>query len=134
MHHHVIIKSFLYFMLLLVNVCIYALQQKFYDVLEIMGLMMQTIFGGLENFLLSSSFQQPSLCPSLCPFLLLQYIVLLFIIISPKLTMTTEFASNDKIYIKSHTQISNPKSLFCTLMLLLHFKRNKVKFNYVRHF
>ena len=56
MHHHVIIKSFLYFMLLLVNVCIYALQQKFYDVLEIMGLMMQTIFGGLENFLLSSSF------------------------------------------------------------------------------
>ena len=44
-------------------VCMYALQQKFYDVLEIMGLMMQTIFGGLENFLLSSSFIQPSLCP-----------------------------------------------------------------------
>ena len=72
-------------MLLLVYVCIYALQQKFYDVLEIMVLMMQTIFGGLENFLLSSSLIQPSFALPYAPFLLLQYIVLLFIIISPKL-------------------------------------------------
>ena len=79
--------------------------------------MMQTIFGEIKKVFCSVSHSNnlPFALP-FALFLLLQYIFLLFIIISTKLklTMTEQFASNDKIYIKSHTHISNACRLFYT--------------------